>query len=946
MVMRAAPLILAIAGTALLVGGGILYLGAGDEPAPPGLEPGQAQAEGAPPVESAAFGWPAVASGDAAGDTATSDPGLEALRDEVPVDPVTAAEAPRVLVVRGTPPTPVPDAEVLFVTVPDAMRRFGKELPRRRMAWPELCGQRLVTDADGIAVLPPTRRSWLCSARTPGEFAFAVVRTGNRTTTMTLLADETVTIEVTTSDGKPAPDVPLQVLQHSGGSRGARTLWRGESAANGRAIVAHFQFMRRGLREGVPERFAAALGVATAKPIVTEFEGRPPPEEPIRLVLPPVGQIEVVLTDFRDRPLLSPAAIAIAPLKRVPADGEFPAPSSTTSRHHSKPVGDEPVRIGWLAAGSQVRIAARFRGEQRALVGPTIDMPTEHGALVKTRLPLTKQFGLFAGRLVLDTGAAFGDRQVTAILWQDGKSVGNVAIHTIADGQFDVVRRPRKQANLVLEIHTRVPVAVGESEEQRLVGCRVPLQSPAGGERCELGDIVLGELPPLCSGFVVDDRGEPVARASVTVQLKRPERVGRRRSSNTPQSQRRAFDLQRLRGLQGLQNFRLNRSNGSWRNVPLLRTRTDAQGHFELVGARPAGELRLHTDTGQHLATDTPWLGVGQRFHIVLARNGVLRGRALLPKWLPSDCATLTLRPFEKTERQRGTITVALSRRRGGRFVVEPLRAGRYDAIVKLKNLAEPVFTFADVFITAGEARDPRLQNIDLRQSLFRYRLRAVDLGGNPLNLNSALMMRWRKPDGSVQNSGFRWRKGRAEFFAGSPMVEMVSFAPGCEPQELSLVPGDHDVAMRSLVPARLLLPGARQLCGPERLVRVSVILVGDSGYPQSLGGRDQRTGRSFSFTRAQLGKSTGGWLGNTDLVEVPIVKSGKYQVILRMHATKSARSQQVSVTLGEFELKVDGSQLAPITVPIDGQKVLDAIARLRPPRANGGRNRSGRVPR
>ena len=109
-------------------------------------------------------------------------------------------------------------------------------------------------------------------------------------------------------------------------------------------------------------------------------------------------------------------------------------------------------------------------------------------------------------------------------------------------------------------------------------------------------------------------------------------------------------------------------------------------------------------------------------------------------------------------------------------------------------------------------------------------------------------------------------------------------------------------------------------------------MLVGESGYPQWLQGRDQRSGQRLSFPRWELGKSTGAWLEQHDRVSVPIVKAGKYEVILRIHATMSTLSQQVSVKLGEFELEVDGSRSTPVEVPIDAQKVEAAIARFKPP--------------
>lgn len=937
-------LLAVVAGLGLLAAGAALWLGTGGGPTPP---PGPAAEvgprgpadRGPPPVAAAPDPFASTADTD----TTSPDPsglGLEELRDEVAVDGAVAAQSPRVLVVRGAGAVPVAGAEVLFVTVPDATRRFGKELPRRRLEWPEHCGDRLTTGADGIVALPPTRHSWLAAARHGGDFAFAVVRPGRRTVTMALAPDERVTVEVTDPDGEPAPGVPVVLLQHTDGSRSARTLWHGLTGGDGRAVAPHFQLVRRSSPAGRTERFAAALGVAAAAPILAEFDGRPAPEAPIRLRLPALGRVEVVLTDHGDRPLLSPARIALGPVER--AEEGFPSASRQTFRHREKRVGEEPVRFDWLAAGSRVRASARFDGERRPMYGEPLEVPRPADGPLAVRLPLSGTLGLIAGRLVLDSGEPLSDRVLTGVLWDGERTAGTVRIHTTADGRFDVVQQPREQSGLVLEVHAAVaPTAPGAAESgdgpaRRRVGCRVPLRPPGAGERRELGDLVLGEMPLLCSGVVVDDRGEPVAGASVVVRHKREGRAG-------PPT----FDLSALEARQReLLVSRMGaRRGGGWRDVPLLRAVTDAAGRFELTGTFPGGELQLRADSDDHLAEDVPWLGVGQRFLVTIARNGVLRGRALLPPTLPRECASLSLEPVEADGDRGRPVTVRLSRQRGGRFVVEPLRAGRYDAVVRLRNVPEPVLRIPDVFVTPGECADPRLRLIDLRGSVFHYKLRAVDYGGNPMDIDSALVMRSKRADGKVETSAFRWRNGRVEFFAGSSLVDLVSFAPGCEPLEIRVNPGEQDVAMKRLVPAQLLLPGARELVGPDRKIRVSVILTGDSGYPQWLSGRDQRSGRSFSFQRWELGKSTGAWLEDSDLVDVPIVKSGKYQVILRVHATMSTRSQQVSVTLGEFELKVDGSKLTPVTVPIDADRLQAALQRLKPREQRPGRPAPGGPP-
>ncbi|MCA8949351.1 MAG: hypothetical protein KDE27_07600, partial [Planctomycetes bacterium] len=830
------------------------------------------------------------------------------------------------------------------------LRPLGAELPRRRLAWPETCGQRATTDQDGIAQLPPTRHSWLCAARADGWFGFAIVPPGERTVTIALAVDENVTIEVRDEAGRPAAEVPVVIVQdlkrrERNGRDAIDRIWNGATDRGGRAVARHFQFARRSAENAGGERFAAGLQIATAQSVLAGFAGNPATEDVVHLTLPPLCGLDVQLTDHRGRPLLAPANVFFGPVAWKAAEGDLPDAPSLAHVRVEKPVGGLPVHLPWLAAGVPLRPSVHFRHVGRPSVGEHVKLPIAgqpEGTASRIELPLSAAFGLYAGRLVFASGEPVADRTIEAVLWH-GFETSELELHTTDDGEFDIPQLGRDEPELTLELRLEVTASdTDEGAAATLVGCRVPVRPPAGGERRELGDLVLDTVPVLCTGVVVDDRGEPVAGATVVAQ---------RRGADP--------DLERFRArIQGanldaaqLERFRraLSQRTNPWRDITMLRATTDAAGAFAISGAFPRGtELRVRADTRQHIGSEAPWSGIGQRFHLVIARNGVLRGRALLPAGLPQDCASLTLQPLDEAGQpgnaRGGPRRVGLGRRRGGRFAVEPLHAGRYDAIVKLRGVPSPVLTIPDVLITPGECRDPRLAVIDLRQSVFRYVLRAVDYGGNPMPVDSPLVLRWRREDGEIEHSALRWRKGRADFFAGSSLVELVSFAPGCEPLELQLSPGDQDVAMKRLVPAQLVLPGARQLIGPGRKVRVSTILVGDSGYPQWLRGEDQRSGESFSFQRWELGKSTGAWLEHNDLVEVPIVKPGKYQIVLRVHATESERSQQVSLSLGEYDLQVDGSKLSPVTVALDPQQVQELLAQLRPvPPAGSRPGRGGR---
>ena len=464
----------------------IAALGVGGGPTPTREADGQSMAPAT--AAPAAAGVSAVAAENAS-DQHTAPPDL--VRDATTNPGAEPAAGPRVRVVQGDPPVAVADAEVLFVTSTQARQRRGPDLSRRRLAWPEACGRRLLTDVEGLATLPPTTERWLVAARTPGMFAFAYVPPGDRVVTLTLRVDERLVVRVTDADGAPAPGTPVDVLQHDGRSETARVIWSGAAGDDGLAVVDHFQFARRPARDnGASERFAATLRIAAPTPVLAEFAGRPAPAEAIELVAPAMTAVDVLLTDQRDTPLLSPATVTLRAMITAPAypietaadESAFPVPSRSRRQRAEKPAGAEAVRINWVARGTMQHPTARFPGERGTVSGQLIEIPAtaanedaEHPTL-RTKLPLTAEFAVLAGRILLDSGEPLADTRLVAVLWREGQHAGSLRITTTASGHFDVVRRPRNPDADLLEIHARV----GEGDAHRRVGCRPSLRHRPG----------------------------------------------------------------------------------------------------------------------------------------------------------------------------------------------------------------------------------------------------------------------------------------------------------------------------------------------------------------------------------------------------------------------------------------------------------------------------------
>lgn len=806
-------------------------------------------------------------------------------------------------------------------------RRRANDRNRTLTRWDaaERFGQRTRSDARGEVVLPLGRGRWVVTAQKEGEFGYlTVAREGSHL--LEMQADEQVEIVAKFADERPAA-IPV-ALRHQPKADDTDTIWRGATDASGRVLVKHFQLLRRAAAQGQPEgfreRFAAMACVPTQPLTLTEFDGRPASDEPVLLEVPDLGKVEVQLTCHTGKPLLSPARIGFGAERRKPEPGAFPSSRSLLHQSANKPAGLAPVELPYAQVGQPLRIYVRYPTDRRAAYSQSAVGPGERGETAKVRIAPLPQHAVLAGRLLDLTGQGIASAKTSVTIWKDEQIHTTTTIETIRDGRWDCVLTGRDD-KVRWRIEFRREHAVsGDEAPKRWLGAIVDLPPWPGGKRVDLGDIRLEPLPPLCAGVVVDDRGKPVAGASITVEQKRPASPT---SNGGPQGPRpptrfRSNGFPEQFGTSG----RWGSRRSPWRRLGNLRTRTGADGTFVLEAAMPPGEIRVKADTDKHFARSVELSAPNQNLRIQLDRNGILSGKVLLPTWLPDRAVTMTLQPLEE-ERKRDARSERVSMRRGGRFRIEPLRPGRYTLEVKMRGLRAPMAKIEGFFIQPGDNSDARLAPLDLSGALHRYKLRAFDQGGQPMDLDGPIHARLQQADGGWSEAAFRWQDGKAELITAHQTAELTFFGRGFVPLKRQYGPGEHDVYLETMQPALVLVPGARALCGPTRKVRISAILQGDTGMPSSLSGTDQQTGRRFSFPRWDLGRSSGGWLEQSDLVEIPLMKAGKYEIILRAHVTESTRTPQTSVTLGTFELKPGGRTTT--TVPLLAEQVAEALRKL-----------------
>lgn len=800
---------------------------------------------------------------------------------------------PIISVVRGSPPAPVPAASVHFVDRATAQQRHRQSSRPwvHEMDLPFVHGATVQTGNDGKVRLPSVTELLIVSVLHEGTFATASLdRRHKDEVTLRLRKDETLRVLVQSQGDKPCAGVPIVLYQGETFGK-TQQIWAAPTGADGFAVAAHFQEFRqnRGPND-VKSRYCAAVRVPLATPVAAEFQGNPAPSEPVRLLLPGTGRVEVTLTDRAGLPLLSEATISLAVVRPEGFKLDLPLDAGFDALRGRKTLGEEPVVFERVGLGIQLRPNCRMDQDPRSFRGPDVTSPAQAFEVVRVRLQLPDDWAVLLGSVQDSSGAVAANLQLSFDLARGAQSTRAGSVTTLADGRFDLaVRLERALSPASLEL--RRP-----QSEDPWQGIRVDLGGLSPGERRDLGTLRLQSLPLLASGVCVDDTGQPLIGADVRVQLAggpQPGREGR---------------------------------GESWNDTPLGQSSTGEDGRFNIFGPRPPFPLRLRASFRDHFAETSPPVGHGAEVRLVLQRAGKLAGTAVLPEWLPAESATLRLvQQHAQQGASKLTRETTLQADRGGRFRVENLRPGSYDAVVTVRNLPEPVLQFETVMIAPGDNQDARLQPVDLRSCLFRYRLQATGPSG-PLPVTGPVLARMQKPDGSNAEVGFRMQNGAAEMITQSSMMTLLVFARGYPPTQLTVVPGDHTVFMQPLHPAYVRMPGLRALCGPERRVRVSMIFAGKTSLPEGLNGTDHRSGESFSFPRWEMSRSGGGWLDNTDTAEVILSRNGPHDAVLRIYEDATEQGSQSAVGVGKLDVVLDGAGPNTYTLSFDAARVAAAV--------------------
>jgi hypothetical protein len=686
-------------------------------------------------------------------------------------------------VIDGASGEPVPSADVWYGRVGGAWNdpETDREVVLRKN------GIHLVCDSRGAVVLPREGDYDTVVARSGDLYAEAPARTNEDTIVLRLGTDRTVTIQVVDESGNPLADVVTGIRASSNADR--FVVQAQTAAPDGLARICHVDQRLPELRSGTT-RFLAALGGILQPAVELALDPDHLPVEPIRLVMPATGHLVVVLENAAGEAARD-NWVYVHPLIRREGNGRVER--GLRSIVHSRDGRATFERVG---LGLELLIEGHPKQEDRPIKITQLG-PRSPGEEVVVRMRFTESYPVLVGRVLGEDGVPISSARIHSsfrVAGDDGES---------EDAGTDIRPDDAGEFRQALEVDMRSPRSIDGSLRTgpagnagdagaRVLFAEIHVAGDYSSGEIDLGDIVLREPPVVLSGSVRNDAGENVHWASISIARKH------------------VHDEQQ------------GRWNWDW--VTSLRAQTDMDGAFTCAGIAEIGDYAYVANANGYSSTGfVPFEPGLHGIEIVLQQDGALEGSLLLPEGVPGERFVIAMRRSEEVEANasvRGHETRALP---GGRFRVEGVRADRYDVQILLYGSAEPLHTVSGVRVESGEtSRDPRLQEVDLRDRLRRIEIALEGRDGGAVGAAQAAI--WPAGSGGTPPRRIACEDGSFTLDSPWPVVDVEIRALGYRPHLLESVSTNRKVTLEEGVSVVLELPPGLEPPAAPLVLRVLLI--------------------------------------------------------------------------------------------------------------------------
>lgn len=487
--MRWIPLLALIA--AGLTG---LFLSLGDLEGPePSVQSPGAVAPAAPPPAPAPIddAGPATPRAPAGGNRVAADQSLGAI--EVTVVDAQGAPMARVGLVS------------LDLARADGWRERWED-PRDRERFMRKNGRQWSTDEAGKALIPGAAEgAILCQAR--GLSGFLTWSEPPEDNALRLVMSPERSLEVIVQDhrGRPKTGVRVGIVREAAGH--ATTLLTRQTIGRGKATFGMVQRVLGG-QVGGGARFYATLAFPCEDPPRVQLDPADLPEEPIVLVMPQVGSLEVRVLDERGRPLSETANVTLGHMTRTAQGGETFIPE------HNDRLMNGVASFAHVGVGTRVAIKLSGSRERADLV-EEFDGPSRGGEVHRVQMKWTERYPVLLGTAVGEGGELLKGFRGRYMVWSGERGSGGPPLTVGPDGSFRLVvastLTPEAERYVELELYPKAPY-----EPQY---ARIDLSGPLAPGETNLGTITFRPKPKLVTGTVRNAAGEALTGVHLRVMV-------------------------------------------------------------------------------------------------------------------------------------------------------------------------------------------------------------------------------------------------------------------------------------------------------------------------------------------------------------------------------------------------------------------------------------------
>lgn len=628
-------------------------------------------------------------------------------------------------------------------------------------------GKIYTTNENGEVRIPEPMGRLRLAGSTPTHFGFQFQpELEDLTYTLRISPMQLLHVRVVDESGQPVQNAPV-ALRHR--SKRARTdIMFAMSNAEGLATLKVFD----GLQKNIPDGEAyVALRILSPTFIEVPANLDNLSNDPLELVMPETGKVQVFLEGVDDAPSLERFLVQLSIFDSREANGktlplqrwDFGAENLLVSCSYK----EASVSFPFVALDQKLRVrVSSQKGERTGMVDGLGPERLDRN-VVLTVTP-TGEFPLLAGRLLDAKGNALNHKSVLAMVnvirSLDTQPLHQNNVRCDSEGFFLIALSRR----LSPETRYTLTLTQAATKTQPTQIVHVEFDGDAAQEKLDFGDLSLQEAPMLAQGIVIDYQDNFVKGAYLHIEA-------------APVDS-------------------LLEENVYWNSIRGIYAYTQEDGAFEMRGLLPNGRYRVSASHGDHGSVEVEIPLGSTDLMIQLPRSGDRHGLILLDAGIePKD-----LRIAVETKNAKGwTSSTHISLKDDGSFDLDDLPPQVGTIRIKAAVYGEDLLVYEDIMLQSPET-EMMLEVIDLRGMLTFFSLRVLDEYGVEVERPKIM-----NHEGNRMSFGSRQP---LKIITRRTSLDLEITALGYRSAFLSAVNTDQDVVLSIGIPIALNLENAPEL--------------------------------------------------------------------------------------------------------------------------------------